>query len=150
MIEPGILSCPVTHAVDELFDALRMVEPYPVGVLPVPARLTGTGFFPGGSGLWQEDGDVRPPLPIGGVMVLGHNLDSERGFAQSVTRGHENLTGATWRALTEFLRESMPGKLTLSRCFFTNFLIGLIPGSLPLELFRAKRTSRLWSDAVPF
>jgi uracil-DNA glycosylase len=62
-------------------------------------------------------------------MVLGHNLDSERGFAQSVARGSENLTAGTWRALTEFLGESTPGDITLSRCFFTNFLIGLIPGA---------------------
>ncbi len=117
------------HPVDELFDALRMVEPYPAGVLPVPTRLPGTGFFPGGSGLWQGAGNALPPLPVGGVMILGHNLDSERGFAQSVARGGENLNGATWRALTEFLPTAVPGEFVLSRCFFTNFLMGLIPGS---------------------
>jgi len=125
----------MTHAVDELFDSLSMVEPYPAGVVAVPMRLPGTGFFPGGSGLWQEGSDVLPPLPIGGIMVLGHNLDSERGFAQSIARGSENLKGATWKPLTELLIQVAPDEAALTRCFFTNFLIGLIPGSSAIGAF---------------
>jgi hypothetical protein len=131
----------VTHPIDELFDALAMVAPYPPGVLPIPARLARTGFFPGGSGLWQEGSTGLPPLPIGGVMILGHNLDSERGFAQSVARGGENLNGATWRALVNFLQQALPGESPLRRCFFTNLLIGLIPGSSATGAFPGTKDS---------
>lgn len=70
-----------------------------------------------------------------GHVGAGHNLDSERGFAQSVARGGENLNGATWRSLTEFLVRALPGERTLANCFFSNFLIGLIEGSSAVGLF---------------
>lgn len=116
-----------------------MVEPYPAGVVPVPARLPRTGFFPGAAGLWQCELRALPPLPIGGTLVLGHNLDSARGFAQSVARGGENLNGATWRSLTEFLVRALPGEQALAKCFFSNFLIGLIEGSSAVGEFPGTR-----------
>jgi hypothetical protein len=118
----------MTHKVEELFKSLDMVKPYPVGVIAVKTRLRKTGFFPGGAGLWQGDSEELPPLPVGGTMVLGHNLDSERGFAKSVFRGGENLKGATWDALTKFLDAAMPDECARGNFFFTNFLIGLIAG----------------------
>jgi hypothetical protein len=125
----------MTHPIDQLFERLRMVEPYPTGVVTVPARLPGTGFFPGGTGLWQCEPQGLSPLPMGGTLVLGHNLDSKRGFAQSVARGGENLNGATWRPLTEFLVRALPGERVLANCFFSNFLIGLIEGSSAVGRF---------------
>jgi hypothetical protein len=32
-------------------------------------------------------------MPIGGVMALGHNFDSEKGFADSLARGIELIMG---------------------------------------------------------
>lgn len=125
----------MTHPIEQPFERLRTVEPYPVGVVPVPARLPGTGFFPGGAGLWQCDAQDLPPLPVAGTLVLGHNLDSERGFARSLARGGENLNGATWRALTEFLVRALPGEQAVANCFFSNFLIGLIEGSSAVGRF---------------
>lgn len=118
----------MTHPIEQLFERLPMVEPYPAGVTRVPSRLPKTGFFPGGTGLWQPDREALPPLPVGGTSVCGHNLDSERSFAQSVARDGENLNGATWRDLTEFLVRAFEGESALAGCFFTNFLIGLIVG----------------------
>ena len=118
----------MTHKVEELFKLLDMVKPYPVGVIAVATRLRKTGFFPGGAGLWQGDSEELPPLPVGGTMVLGHNLDSESGFAKSVSRGGENLKGATWRNLINFLDAAAPDELARVNFFFTNFLIGLIAG----------------------
>lgn len=119
----------MTHKVEELFKLLQTVEPYPAGVMAVGARLRMTGFFPGAAGLWQSQPEELPPLAKRGTMVLGHNLDSERGFAQSVARGGENLNGATWRELIRFLDRAMPDERARDNYFFTNFLIGLIAGA---------------------
>jgi uracil-DNA glycosylase len=103
------------------------VEPYPEGVAPVPGRLSGIGFFPGGAGLWNVERGTLPPLPANVTMILGHNLDSESNYRKSMARGCENLKGSTWRQLTGFLGRVFPedGDV-LGRCFFTNFFMGLI------------------------
>jgi uracil-DNA glycosylase len=60
-------------------------------------------------------------------MILGHNLDSEPSYRKSIARGSENLKGSTWRQLTDFLHRAFPeDHEVLSRCFFTNFFMGLI------------------------
>ena len=38
---------------------------------------------------------TSPAESVGGVMVVGHNFDSEAGFAYSFNRGGENLQGPT-------------------------------------------------------
>ena len=64
-----------------------MVEPYPKGVVPVPERLPGTAFFPGAAGLWAFDPDAPlPPMPVGGVMVLGHDFYSEAGYRRFLAK----------------------------------------------------------------
>jgi hypothetical protein len=117
----------MSHPVEHLFHALASVEPYPEGVVRVPGRLPGIGFFPGGVGLWNaEHGSLRPLSP-GLTMILGHNFDSEAGYRRSVARGAEDLNAATWRELTKFLRRALPkGEEGLTDCFFTNFFMGLI------------------------
>jgi hypothetical protein len=64
------------HPVDRLFQALCEVEPYPPGVCPIPRRIVGPAFFPGGAGLWEAEpgSDSLPPMPIHGIMVLGHDF----------------------------------------------------------------------------
>ena len=105
---------------------MKGVEPYPPTVLPVGGRVGRTGFFPGGSGLWGAERDrPLPPMPVGGVMLLGHNLDSEDTFRKALEADGENLKSATWRELITMLPAS---GVALERCFFTNFFIGLIPG----------------------
>lgn len=111
---------------------MREVEPYPPGVVKVPARLPGTGFFPGGCGLWIEARDEKlPPMPVGGIMVLGHDFHSEEAFAMSLAHGGEVSTSPgdpnyrrvpTWVALLDLLSEvGIPPR----ECFFTNAYMGL-------------------------
>src|SRR5690242_9461147 len=121
------------HPVENLFALLAQVEPYPAGVVAPRGRISGTAFFPGGWGLWgtAADQDV-PPMPIGGVMVLGHNFDSEVGFAYSLSHEGEKLKGPTWRTLRRVLTQA---RIALEACFFTNAYMGLKAGSEPTGKF---------------
>lgn len=115
------------HPVEILFEGLKIVEPYPEGVVPVPGRLPGTAFFPGGMGLWQQNPeDASPPMPVGGVMVLGHDFYSEAGYRRFVARRGESTKGPTWRNLLALLDRVGVGP---ERCFFTNAYMGLRAGS---------------------
>ena len=115
------------HPVEHLFRALDAVEPYPDGVVPVPERLPGTAFFPGGMGLWRPDLESGPPpMPIGGIMVLGHDFYSETGFRRFVASSGESTRGPTWRNLLAMLERVGVGP---ERCFFTNAYMGLRAGS---------------------
>ena len=69
------------HPAELLWRLQRRVAPNPTNVVPVPAPIQGTAFFPGGFGLWRED--VSRPLPawpLGGVMILGHDFHSEYAY----------------------------------------------------------------------
>jgi hypothetical protein len=89
--------------------------------------IAGTAFFPGGYGLWHpEGGHPLPPMPIEGVMVLGHDFHSEEGYKASFALGHEPLTQPTWRSLLRLLEQvDVPPQ----HCFFTNAYMGLRAGS---------------------
>jgi len=65
-------------------------------------------------------------------MFIGHNFDKVTGYRNSLKRGIELISGATWRKLREYI--SVAG-LTPELSFFTNALMGLQPaGSLgPLK-----------------
>ncbi len=115
------------HPFEILCNLLLNVAPYPEGVIPVPERIAGTAFFPGGSGLWQTSGsNAAPPFPVGKVMVLGHDFHSEDGYRQSLAKRGENLQGPTWRNLLQLLYEADIGP---EQCFFTNAYMGLRAGS---------------------
>jgi hypothetical protein len=115
------------HPVDRLFDKLREISPYPDGVVPVTQRIEGTAFFPGGAGLWGMEPDTPlPPMPIGQVMVLGHDFDTEVGYQQSLAQRGENLKSPTWRNLLWLLNQVQVSPAT---CFFTNAYMGLRAGN---------------------
>lgn len=112
------------HPSEHLAQLLPTVAPYPEGVAPLPGRLGGTGFFPGGAGIWGAvSGKPLPELQTPTVMVLGHNLDSVVEYSRSLGNDQENMNGPTWRQLVPFLEEVGIG---LEQCFFTNFYMGLI------------------------
>jgi hypothetical protein len=128
LLENGRMSG--TSSLDLLHEAMNDLVPpelYPWGVIPIPKpKIAGTAFFPGGSGLYLEGhsrGEVE--LPVGGVMVLGHNFDSEAGFSASVTRGKEKLTTGTWGRLLKLLGGA---EVPVAQCFFTNAFMGLCEG----------------------
>lgn len=69
------------HPVEMFRRRLAELTTYPPGVVPVPAFLGGTAFFAAAAGLVvTDDAGSLPPFPFGGVMFVGHNLDSERAF----------------------------------------------------------------------
>jgi uracil-DNA glycosylase len=122
MLEPA----PTPHASETLFGSLDSLAPYPAGVVRVPRQVRNMAFFPGGLGVAHEPGEPPPALPVGGIMVLAHNLDSEVGFRRTIKCDGENRKGPTWRRLREFLQAA---GIHEQDCFFTNFFMGLCEGA---------------------
>ena len=114
----------------EIYDLWKQhaaVAPYPVGCVPVRAPIAGTAFFPGGFGLWNPARTSPPPgLPVGGIMVLGHDFHSEAGYEASLAAGAEPASQPTWRALIEWFEAVGIDPTT---CFFTNVYMGLRQGA---------------------
>lgn len=115
------------QTIEDLFALLDQFQDYPSGVLPTPTILPSTGFFPGSLGLWNpQPADTAHHPPVGGIMVVGHNFDSEAGFERSSIRSGENMKGPTWRNLLTFLQSV---DIAPERCFFTNVYVGLVAGN---------------------
>lgn len=115
------------HQSELLWQRHHEVAPYPDGVRDVPELIRGTAFFPGGRGVWQwEAGSSLPPLPVGGIMVLGHDFHAEEAYRASLARGYEPRSQPTWRALLQLLETARIHPL---HCFFTNVYMGLRHGS---------------------
>ena len=113
------------HPSTVLWRAHKNVGPYPAGVVPVPDQIRGTSFFPGGTGLWMPGARELPALPVGGVMVLGHDFHNEAGYEWSKKHEAENLNSPTWRNLRSFLDAV---DIPKEHCFFTNVYMGLRRG----------------------
>ncbi|HEY2496003.1 MAG TPA: uracil-DNA glycosylase family protein [Candidatus Angelobacter sp.] len=96
------------------------VAPFPRGVVDVQTPIQGTAFFPGGYGLWSPDDDPR-----GQIMVVGQDFNSVRVHKKALLDGTEVHSSATWRELGNILAASC---ISASRCFFTNFYMGLRDG----------------------
>ena len=118
---------PSCHPIDMLFSKLQNISPYPEGVVPVPKRMAGTAFFPGGSGLWgTEPNKPLPAMPIGQVMILGHDFGCEADFYPPMGTQGEDLKGSTWRNLLWLLEQV---DLAPGICFFTNLYMGVRTGN---------------------
>lgn len=101
----------------------RSPHSWPAGVAEVPEPIVGTAFFPGGYGLWRPNTqESLPPLPIGGVLVLGQDFDTIEGYRISHARGTEYPHVATWSRLKVFLDDV---EVMTEECFFTNVFLGL-------------------------
>lgn len=126
------------HPVEHLFALLAQFDAYPAGVMRMTRRFSGTAFFPGGAGLWQVvPGQPLPPLPTGGVMVLGHNFGPESDFERPPDElASENLNGPTWRGIRDVLART---GISLDQCFFTNVYIGLMAGRKATGTFPGSR-----------
>lgn len=121
------------HPIEDLWARHHPPMGYPDGVLPIPEPIPGLAFFPGGFGLWgSESSQPLPPLPVGGVMVLGHDFHSEAGYHQSLQQGSERLTLPTWSNLLKLLTAA---NLSPEHCFFTNLYMGLRAGTATTEPF---------------
>jgi uracil-DNA glycosylase len=119
--------------VQQLLDAMQtLVTKYHPTVRQTGSTLAGliegTAFFPGGSGLWrglEARGSMPAHFPDSPVMFVGHNFDSIRAFDRALHKGGE-AGGEFWRRLLAMLAGA---SLSPQRCFFTNALMGLKPGS---------------------
>jgi hypothetical protein len=138
------------NLVSHLFNTMDEFVPpalYPPQVIKVPARIAGTAFFPGGSGLFIERRERETAeFPFGGVMVLGHNFDSENGFRQSLLRGQEKLDGGTWRSLIAILTAA---QIPVEQCFFTNAFMGLCAGDSSFK-YRGRDDVRFRAACLSF
>jgi uracil-DNA glycosylase len=121
------------EVIQQLLDAMRAtLRNYHPTVKSTGSRLVdliaGTAFFPGGSGIWRGR-ENRGPLPTlfpdAPVMFVGHNFDSMRAFDKAFENGGEG-GGEFWKRLLSILAGA---SLWPERCFFTNVLMGLKPGS---------------------
>jgi uracil-DNA glycosylase len=121
------------HAINYLLALHDQFENYPDGVIRISAHIPGTAFFPGGSGLWNtQPNEPLPPMPVGGIMVVGHNFDSEASFKRSFNHAGENLKDPTWRNLLAFLKQV---EILPEWCFFTNAYVGLQSGERAIGPF---------------
>lgn len=109
----------------ELFNSLNntiLKNSYPPDILPVPdCRINGTAFFPAGDGIYKE-GNWQPQerYPI---MVVGQDYDNWHNFKRvrcSIHQSEVQNGNTTWKNLKKIL-----GEETLSKCFFTNAIMGL-------------------------
>ena len=98
----------------------------------VSELICGTAFFPGGSGLWRGStsfgssfGALPRLFPDAPVMFVGHNFDSISAYEKSARNGGE-AQSFFWRILLDYLSRA---GIDPERCFFTNALMGLKPGS---------------------
>jgi hypothetical protein len=121
------------HPVEEFWSILSDFTDYPPDVVPVPEQLPGTAAFAASAGLHREPGShVLPPFPYGGLMIIGHNLDSKDGYdvrrASGISHGDE-VPGtplmSTWRGLYRLLGEAGVDR---NEFFFTNVYAGLKEG----------------------
>jgi len=125
------------HEVNHLFELHDQLNSYPKGVIRISERIKGTAFFPGGYGLWNTQPDEPlPPMPIGGVMIVGHNFDSEDGYKRALSRGVENLKGPTWNNMLKFLDRV---EIFREKCFLTNAYVGLKAGRRAIGPFPGER-----------
>jgi ribosomal-protein-alanine N-acetyltransferase len=103
---------------DTLFNKTDIVAPYPHSVKPVEKVMNLTAFFPGGSGLWLEEGSTEIPS----ILVLGQDFSTVNDYNRMLRNEIKDLACATWRNLIVLFKEA---NIDLNECFFSNVFMGL-------------------------
>ena len=97
---------------------------YPVGMAPFPFRLKGQGFFPGGDGLWRDEGHISEASSgsVGhkGTLFLGNDFGTLASYKKLRGNGYENVP--TWRHIK---KRALAAGLPVGTLFFTNTILGL-------------------------
>jgi hypothetical protein len=108
-------------------------DAYPLGMCRFPFQLVGQGFFPGGDGLWRDDGELACSstgvLPVGGSVFLGNDFGTIATYRALQAKGYENPP--TWRNLKQRIRRA---GLPEREVFMTNATVGLRSGVLDKAL----------------
>lgn len=76
-----------------LFKKINIVTPYPHNVKLVEKMMNITAFFPGGTGLWMEDGSSEIPS----ILVLGQDFSTVDDYNRMMRSETNDLGCATWR-----------------------------------------------------
>jgi hypothetical protein len=97
---------------------------YPARMSCFPFRLNGQGFFPGGDGIWRDEGQLAQEstglVAVDGVMFLGNDFGTRKSFERLRKKGFENPL--TWKHVKRRVsRAGLPSSFT----FFTNAVMGL-------------------------
>ena len=123
-----------THPIDELAVLATQERAWPSGVVGNTARIVGTAFFPGGSGLWRAKPEHElPSFPERGVLVVGHDFGTVTQYVSALRAGSEPVNrNPTWRGLTATLAGA---GIPLPSCFFTNAYLGLRSAESPTGAF---------------
>lgn len=101
-----------------LFEKVKIVQPYPPGVVPVDKMIDITAFFPGGKGLWSEEhSDIMP-----NILVLGQDFSTLDDYKKILRNQSADLGCPTWRNLIKLFDEV---SIDLKQCFFSNVFMGL-------------------------
>jgi hypothetical protein len=111
----------------------------------ISGLISGTAFFPGGSGLWRgvmADGKLPEFFPQSPIMFVGNYWFNENGFKKALKHGSEEIDQITgfWAAMRAYIRVC---GLVEEQCFFTNALMGLTRANGPA-------TGRLTGDGRDF
>lgn len=113
-------------------------------------QLGGVGFFPGTKGVYVGDGKKMKDIPVGGVMVLGHDWGTVNDYENCKKLDAENIVGnRTWDGMRKFFRNL---EIDLSEIYFTNFFMGLREGAssvgeFPGEGYPAAKNKTAYVDA---
>ena len=135
------------HPVEDFWLKLSECDCYPDDVTPVTQRLPGTAAFAAGAGLWRPAGTHDlPDFPYGGLMVLGHNLDTETGYRSAlesgVSHGDPSVPGqrmmSTWAGLYKLIDRAGVRRTDF---FFTNAFVGLMKGDSNIGKFTRQATA---------
>lgn len=123
---------------EERFDGTA----YPVGMARFPFRLKGQGFFPGGDGLWRNEGHISESGPgsvfQNGIVFLGNDFGTLSSYNKLRMKGFEDV--ATWRHIK---KRSLAAQLPVGALFFTNTIMGLREGGTAL-------TKQSWKEMPKF
>jgi hypothetical protein len=121
------------HPVEDFLARLDGFSDYPPDVTPVPELLPGTAAFAASAGLYRpHHAHDLPAFPLGGLMIVGHNLDSVDAYEKrrvsgishgDAVPGHPPMS--TWRNLYKMLDGAGVERTAF---FFTNAFVGLKPG----------------------
>lgn len=103
---------------EKLFNKINVVKPYPSKVKPIMKMLDITAFFPGGRGLWLEEGSDEFPS----ILVLGQDFSNVKTYNQMLEGTKNDLQSLTWRNLIKLFNEA---EIDLKNCFFSNVYMGL-------------------------
>jgi hypothetical protein len=105
---------------EERFDGAA----YPVGMARFPFRLKGQGFFPGGDGLWRDEGHLSESstgkVVQNGVVFLCNDFGTLNSYEKLQAKGFENVP--TWRNIK---KRAIEAQLPVDRLFFSNTIMGL-------------------------